>query len=93
MRLLKAQNTNLRNITGRGVKYGSDDIVVVDTTKSMIIPKGGTADRPDQPVPGSVRYNTDEDKFEFYDGLEWEFVATESKLTEIVYKYIVAFTG
>ena len=68
MRLLKAQNTNLRNIYGKGVKYDVDDQVIVDSTNSMLVPKGtgdatetaGTAlnQRPVTPVNGHVRYNT-----------------------------------
>ena len=58
MRLLKAQNTNLRNIYGKGVKYDIDDQVIVDSTNSMLVPKGTTAQRPATPNNGHVRYNT-----------------------------------
>ena len=40
MRLLKGQNTNLRNIYGKGVKYDVNDQVVVDSTNVMRIPVG-----------------------------------------------------
>ena len=66
MRLLKAQNTNLRNIYGNGVKYDVDQQVVLDSTNSMMISKGTTAQRPTSPVNGHMRYNTDENEFEFY---------------------------
>ena len=39
MRLIKAQNTNLRNIYGKGVKYDVDDQVIVDSTNVMLVPK------------------------------------------------------
>lgn len=58
MRLLKAQNTNLRNIYGKGVKYDVDDQVIVDSTNSMLVPKGTTAERPATPNNGHIRYNT-----------------------------------
>ncbi len=35
MRLLKAQNTNLRNIKGKGVKYDVNDQVILDSTNCV----------------------------------------------------------
>jgi len=43
MRLLKAQNTNLRSIYGKGVKYDINDQVIVDSENVMLIPKGTQA--------------------------------------------------
>jgi len=60
MRLLKGQNTNLRNIYGKGVKYDVLDKVIVDSTNSVLVPKGNTAQRPDNPINGELRYNTDD---------------------------------
>jgi hypothetical protein len=74
MRLLKAQNTNLRNIYGNGVKYDVDQQVVLDSTNSMMISKGTTAQRPTSPVNGHMRYNTDENEFEFYQNGAWRKV-------------------
>jgi hypothetical protein len=58
MRLLKAQNTNLRNIYGKGVKYDIDDQVILDSNNVMLIPKGTTAQRPMTPNEGHLRFNT-----------------------------------
>jgi len=61
MRLLKAQNTNLRNIYGKGVKYDIDDQVIMDSTNSVLVPKGTTAQRPTNAATengGHFRYNT-----------------------------------
>jgi hypothetical protein len=58
MRLLKAQNTNLRNIYGKGVKYDVNDQVILDSNNVMLIPKGTTAQRPASPVNGHMRFNT-----------------------------------
>ena len=66
MRLLKAQNTNLRNIYGKGIKYDVDGQVIMDTTNTMLIPKGTTAERPSNPEPGHMRFNTDTNEFEMY---------------------------
>ena len=74
MRLLKAQNTNLRNIYGNGVKYDVDQQVVLDSTNSMMISKGTTAQRPASPANGHMRYNTDENEFEFYQNGAWRKV-------------------
>ena len=80
MRLLKAQNTNLRNIYGKGVKYDVDDQVIVDSTRAMIVPVGTLAQRPGEDgvttssTVGQVRYNTTTDEFEFYSDNEWRKV-------------------
>jgi hypothetical protein len=66
MRLLKAQNTNLRNIYGKGVKYDVNNRVTVDSENVMRIPKGTTAERPTDATPGDLRYNTSHDEYEVY---------------------------
>lgn len=71
MRLLKAQNTNLRNIKGRGVKYDTNGEVDIDSNRSVRIPRGPTIDRPNDPRGGEFRYNTTNDKFEFYENNQW----------------------
>ena len=71
MRLLKAQNTNLRNIYGKGVKYDVNDQVILDSTNAVFVPKGTTAQRPSSPVNGHLRYNTDDDRFEVYEASAW----------------------
>lgn len=71
MRLLKAQNTNLRNIYGKGVKYDVNDQVIVDSTNVMLVPKGTLAQRPASPNNGHIRYNTDDDQFEAYQNNAW----------------------
>ena len=71
MRLLKAQNTNLRNIYGKGVKYDVNDLVTVDSTNSMIVPKGTDAQMPSSNINGMLRYNTTDDQFEAYQNGAW----------------------
>lgn len=71
MRLLKAQNTNQRNIYGKGVKYDIDDQVIVDSTNVMLIPKGTNAQQPVSPTNGHLRYNTETDEFEAYSDGVW----------------------
>lgn len=74
MRLLKQQNTNLRSIYGKGVQYDIDDQVIAESTNSMLVPKGTEAERPATPNNGQVRYNTDDDQFEFYQNGAWREV-------------------
>jgi len=71
MKLIKAQSTNLRNIRGGGVKYGTDGRVTMDSDNSLIVPKGPTSTRPINASPGDMRYNTDTLKFEFFEHGEW----------------------
>ena len=51
----------------------------INTTNSMIVPTGGTGDRPGTGVAGMVRFNTTTNNFEFFDGAEW--VGTGSDFT------------
>jgi len=71
MRLLKAQNTNLRNIYGNGVKYDVNGQVIFDSTNTMLVPKGTEAQRPTTPNNGHLRYNTDDNQFEAYQNGAW----------------------
>lgn len=74
MRLLKAQSTNLRSIIGKGVRYDINDQIIVDSNNVMLIPKGAQADRPASPANGHIRYNTDDNEFEFYADGAWRKV-------------------
>src|SRR6056300_1033689 len=77
MRLLKAQNTNLRNIYGKGVKYDYDNQVIVDSQRAMLVPKGPLSEQPGQPgvitgaVNGQIRYNTTDEQLEAYQDGAW----------------------
>jgi hypothetical protein len=64
MRLIKAQNTNLRNIYGKGIKYDTNDKVTVDSANVMRVPKGTTAQYTTTPEDGDLRFNTDKSEFE-----------------------------
>ena len=66
MRLLKAQNTNLRNIYGKGVRYDVNGQVVMDSADVLLIPKGATGDLVTTTENGHMRYNTTTNEFEFY---------------------------
>lgn len=74
MRLLKAQNTNLRSINGKGIKYDINDQIIIDSTNVMLVPKGTTAESPASPINGHVRYNTTTDQLETYQNSAWRNV-------------------
>ena len=84
MRLIKRQTTNQRSITGKGVQYDINDLVTVDSTNSMIVPRGtgdtnfsaGTPEnqRPQSFVNGMIRYNTTDEQFEAYQNGAWREV-------------------
>jgi hypothetical protein len=74
MRLLKAQNTNLRNIYGKGVKYDVNGQVIMDTTNVMLVPKGTSAEFITDPVDGHLRYNTDLNELQVVSEGEWRSV-------------------
>lgn len=90
MRLLKAQNTNLRNIKGNGVKYDVNDQVIMDSTNTLLIPKGSTAERPSVPENGHLRFNTDDGEFEVYQNNEWREIGYKEPFSDpgIVQQYL-----
>lgn len=81
MRLLKAQNTNLRNIYGAGIRYDVNGQVIIDSSNTLIVPKGTTAERPATSIPGSLRYNTTDNRFELYEAGSWHGVRNTSPST------------
>lgn len=71
MRLIKRQTTNLRSITGPGVRYDENDQVIMDSKKGLLVPKGDESQRPFYPENGYVRYNTDDEQLEAYQNGAW----------------------
>jgi hypothetical protein len=68
---MKAQNTNLRNIYGKGIKYDVNGQVVMDTTNVMLVPKGTTAEFITTPVDGHIRYDTTLNELQVRSEGEW----------------------
>jgi hypothetical protein len=46
-------------------------IVNIDSTQSIKLPAGSTSDRPGTPVTGMIRFNTDYNHYEGYNGTLW----------------------
>lgn len=59
---------------GRFVKYFD----IADGHNSVTIPQGTTADAPDNPEAGALRFNTSVNKLEFYNGTAWVSVSGSS---------------
>ena len=74
MRFLKRQSTLARRPKGRGIHFTEDQIAVVDTTKTLLVPRGTTEQRPFIGSEGEMRYNTTIDNFEFYRDGAWREV-------------------
>ena len=52
------------------IKPGDDQNVVINSTRSLVIPAGDTAQR-GTPAQGSIRYNNEDSQFEGYNGTTW----------------------
>jgi len=64
---------------------GLDAVLKEDgTTGAAIIPTGTEAQRPTTPTAGHLRFNSDEDTFEGYDGTEWAAVGGAGLIGEII---------
>ena len=62
-------NSTFTVSTGATVTVGTVESVSIGTHFSP--PTGGVEDRPEAPVEGTVRFNTDLNTLEFYNGVEW----------------------
>lgn len=51
-----------------------DATAIIDTVSGLVVPVGNTAQRPGTPATGTVRFNTDIQRVEVYDGTEWDTV-------------------
>jgi len=62
-------NSTFTVSTGATVTVGTVESVSIGTHFSP--PMGGMNDRPEEPLEGTVRYNTDLNTLEFYNGVDW----------------------
>ena len=67
MRFLKTLTLNRRAIYDDRLAVTTANGVVMNTTHSLLLPKGTTAQQP-SPTQGMIRYNTTTDQFEMYQG-------------------------
>lgn len=59
------------------IKSGTEYVASSNNTGAMIMPVGTTAQRPGSPVQGMIRFNSDTNKFEGYDGTDWINLVSE----------------
>ena len=65
---LKINSNIISNTSGDIILDPSSQNVTIDATGALVLPKGTTAERPGSPTTGMIRYNTDSNVFEAYDG-------------------------
>ncbi len=65
---MKTLSLNRRTIYDDRLAVETDNAVVMRTTNNLLIPKGSDADRPSSPTVGMIRYNTDSNEVEIYQG-------------------------
>jgi hypothetical protein len=65
---LSFSNNVISNTTGDISLDPSSQNVIVNSTGAVKLPRGTTAERPGSPTTGMIRYNTDSNVFEAYDG-------------------------
>jgi hypothetical protein len=53
-------------------------------SSGVVLPAGGTADRPDNPNFGLIRYNTDTGFVEYFDGIQFVTLSTGGSLSYTV---------
>lgn len=68
MKFLKKSQLNFRNVKDQSVSVETDGRVTMDGKISLLIPKGQTADRPGTSIEGMIRYNSDSNELEAYQG-------------------------
>jgi hypothetical protein len=66
MRFLKKQNLSKFRRTDRTVSYDEFGNVVMNTPRTLRLPKGDTPNRDTTPQNGMIRYNTDIEDIEVY---------------------------
>lgn len=80
MRYIKKLALNQSNPRSDNLSYLQDERIVTNSSASLQVPTGTTAERPSTLVTGTIRYNTDLGEFEVYNGdlvpPRWEVLRT-----------------
>lgn len=83
---LSVSNTTiLANVANANIilQPSNNSLVIMDTTSGVVVPTGTTAQRPDPVITGTLRFNTDAQRLEVYDGTEWDQVVSDVALQVI----------
>lgn len=91
MKFLKTQNLSKWSISDNTYIQNTYGRVTIDSTNSLRLPKGTTAQRPNTTlIPnlnGAIRYNTDTNSIEGYIGGSWETVRAPASSSIIREQY------
>jgi len=70
LRLLSVANANISIEPGTG-------LVKIDSVSGLVLPTGNTTQRPATAETGTIRFNTDTDRAEIFDGAEWDQIVSD----------------
>jgi len=65
--------------------------LTINTTGSIIVPKGSTAQRPGSVQTGMTRYNTDIDNLEYYRTSGWQAIPTSAPDSSDAIAFAIVF--
>jgi hypothetical protein len=75
-------------------KVTTNVIDMSGNTGGLVWAKGTTAQRPGSPVAGDCRFNTDDDRYEYYNGSDWKvFVQSAAANPSITVDFLVVAGG
>jgi len=66
---------------GRFIKSSATTTLKDESTGSIHLPSGSTAERPANPIEGNIRYNTESSQLEFFNGSNFEDVSIQGSVT------------
>ena len=75
---LTVSNTTITTVTANAninIDPNGTGTFQIIGTNGFVIPVGNVAQRPVSPSEGTLRFNNDYDRLEYYDGTEWDVVA------------------
>ena len=80
--LAVSNTTILANIANANITLepSNNSLVIANTTSGLVVATGNTVQRPSPAVTGTLRFNTDEQRLEIYDGAEWDQVVSDVTL-------------
>ena len=80
------QGNTITNIISAPLKLKTTGTGYIDVSDAggFVIPVGSTIDRPVTGLLGMIRYNTNDERVELYDGVQWGSIAGSSGAVSII---------
>jgi hypothetical protein len=75
---LQVTDTTIQTVAANAninIQTNGTGIFVIEGTAGFVMPVGNTVQRPSPAITGTLRFNSDYDRIEYYDGAEWDVVA------------------